>query len=290
MGKTIFLILTFFCILTYVSSCTDSDASASLPIKVMSFNIRYGTADDGENAWPNRKYYLLQVIQSTNPDILGVQEALDFQLEVITQHFPHFKKSGAGRDDGRHAGEHSAILFDSTKFDLLQEETFWFSDTPHKAGSLSWDAHFPRICSWAELKDKQSSAHLFVFNNHWDHQSQTSRQNSAQMLLDKISQLKTDNIPVIIMGDFNAGEDNPAFKTLLDNNVIKLRDSYRILHPTADSTGTFNGFKGKRDGDKIDAILVAPAFSVLTADIIHSNYDGLYPSDHFPVATTLSIK
>ena len=117
-----------------------------------------------------------------------------------------------------------------------------------------------------------------------------SRRNSAQMLLDKIRELEIRNAAVIIMGDFNAGEDNPAFRTLLENKIIQLKDSFRFLHPSAENAGTFNGFKGISSGDKIDAILVSPVFNIMTSDIIHSNKNGFYPSDHFPVTATLSLE
>jgi len=255
----------------------------------MSYNIRYGTANDGENSWSYRKDFLFEVINKYNPNILGVQEALNFQLEELAIHFPHFKKSGVGRDDGKNAGEYSAILFDSTKYTLLQEETFWFSETPEEPGSMAWGANFPRICSWVELIEKESNFKFFVFNNHWDHESQLSRENSAQMLLDKIIDLEIAEYPIIVMGDFNAGENNPALKNLINNKSIELKDSYRIINPLSKSVGTFNQFKGISSGEKIDAILISSAITIITSDIMRININGIYPSDHFPVTAEVSL-
>src|SRR5687767_10019712 len=50
-------------------------AEASPPLRVMSFNIRYGTAKDGEDRWEKRKALLLKTIRAFDPDVLGVQEA-----------------------------------------------------------------------------------------------------------------------------------------------------------------------------------------------------------------------
>ena len=284
------LLLTFifsflFTVCAISSAHSDNPSNAH---RIMSFNIRYGSANDGENSWTNRKELLFEVIKEYNPDILGVQEALDFQINALATKFAHFKRSGVGRDDGSHAGEHSAIFYDSTKFSIIREETFWFSETPQKAGSMSWGAHFPRICSWAELVDNEGKR-IFVFNNHWDHESQVSRKNSAQMLINKIKELK---IPahIIVMGDFNAGENNPAFRILIDDAFVKLKDTFRALKPAAKETGTFNGFDGVSTGEKIDAILVSATFKIINADILHTNRNGTYPSDHFPVTAELLTK
>ena len=291
MIKKIYITIIILSISAVICNCSKADVhTTSDRYNIMTFNIRYGTANDGENSWPKRKDILFDVIAQHKPDILGVQEALDFQLQQLSGKFPYFRESGAGRDDGIHAGEHSAIFFDSTKFKLLQEETFWFSETPQQPGSMSWGAHFARICSWLELKDIFSGRHIFIFNNHWDHESQQSRDNSAGLLLEKISSLHIAEAPVIVMGDFNAGEDNPAIRQLLSQPEVKLSDSFRFLHPQEKEVGTFNGFKGSGDGPKIDAILVSPQFNILHAGIVRTNKDGAYPSDHFPVTATLELK
>jgi len=291
MIKNITFTIAVLFFLVAIFSCSKQDKrKPSSTYNIMTFNIRYGTANDGENSWPKRKDILFEVIAQQKPDILGVQEALDFQLQQLDWQFRSFKKSGVGRDDGIHAGEHSAIFFDSTKFKLLQENTFWFSETPQKPGSMSWGAHYARICSWVELEDVSSGQQIFVFNNHWDHESQLSRDNSARMLLEKITSLNSANIPVIVMGDFNAGEDNAAFKKLLSHPLKKLTDSFRFLHPQAKDVGTFNEFKGLSQGAKIDAILVSPQFRITHAEIVRASKNGSYPSDHFPVTTTVQLE
>jgi len=292
MKKNIFFIhiIYYILFLSFLSCSKPNENSSDKILKIMSFNIRYGTANDGENSWPNRKDFLFEIIKNYNPDILGVQEALDFQLEELSGHFPNFQKSGVGRDDGKNAGEHAAIFFDSTTYTLLREETFWFSETPDQPGSMAWGSHFPRVCSLVELLHKDTHSNVYVFNNHWDHESQLSRENSAQMLLNKIAGMKITEYPVIVMGDFNAGEDNPAFRNLVDNSMIELKDGFRISNPLAENVGTFNQFKGITTGDKIDGILVSSSFTTITSDIIRINKKGGYPSDHFPVVTRVSFK
>jgi endonuclease/exonuclease/phosphatase family metal-dependent hydrolase len=95
---------------------------------------------------------------------------------------------------------------------------------------------------------------------------------------------------VVVLGDFNAGEDNPAFLQLMENGDVPLRDSFRLLHPEAKSVGTFNGFAGRTEGPKIDAVLVSPNLQIISAEIIQTNEEGRYPSDHFPVTAEIKFK
>ena len=69
-------------------------------IKVMSFNIRYGLADDGENHWNNRKSLALARIQAFGPDLLGLQECRDdAQADFVRANLPdyHFFGTPSGR-------------------------------------------------------------------------------------------------------------------------------------------------------------------------------------------------
>ena len=262
-------------------------AADDAPLRVMSFNIRYGSADDGDDSWPLRQDMVLRVIREFEPSVLGVQEALRFQLDEIAPAFPHFREIGLGRDDGRQAGEYSAILYDDRRLDVLDAGTFWLSDTPNRPGSTSWGNRVTRIVTWARFQDAAGDATFYVFNTHWDHESQPSRERSADLLLERIATRQFSD-PVLVLGDFNAGETNPAFVRLTTaSDDIALRDTFRELHPEATNVGTFNGFTGDTTGEKIDAVLVSRDWEVLEADIIRVSRAGHYPSDHFPVTAVV---
>jgi endonuclease/exonuclease/phosphatase family metal-dependent hydrolase len=252
----------------------------------MSFNIRYGTARDGEDAWVNRRSLVMRVVRAFDPAVVGVQEALRFQLVEITDSLPRMGLVGAGRDDGREAGEYSAILYDRERLEVLESGTFWYSEEPSRAGSIAWGANLPRICTWARLRDRRTGAVFRMYNTHFDHESQESRERSAALLLERIA-AGTMAEPVLVTGDFNAGEDNAAFRALVSDATVRLRDAFREIHPGADSVGTFNGFRGATDGPKIDAILVSAGWMVVSASIDRTNEGGRYPSDHFPVTAVL---
>ena len=255
------------------------------PLTVMSFNIRYGTAKDGENAWPNRRTMVFDVIRGQDADVIGLQESLDFQIDEILAAAPVYASIGVGRDDAGARGEFSAILFRKNRFRVAEAGTFWFSDTPAVPGSKSWGNNFSRICTWTRFIDRDGRG-FFVYNVHLDHESQRSRERSTELLRERIEARSFAADPVIITGDFNAGEGNPALATLIGPFV----DAFRVVRPREKTVGTFTAFKfGNVDGEKIDYVLTQPRTEVLSAEIVRFSRDARYPSDHFPVVARIKF-
>jgi endonuclease/exonuclease/phosphatase family metal-dependent hydrolase len=283
-----------------LSSCMRSADNNGIEVNVMTFNIRYGSANDGENSWPNRSHMVIDVVSDFAPDVLGLQEALRFQIDELLVGLGDYDEIGVGRDDGREAGEYAAILYRSERFDVHESGTFWFSDTPDVPGSTSWGNNITRICTWAHFIDRTTSRGFYVYNVHLDHESQPSRERSVELLASRILSRSTSD-PVIVTGDFNAGEDNPVLLYLtgkLDRAFAgasaplaspELRDTYRVVHPDSSAVGTFNSFRGVTTGDKIDAVLVSDEWQVSEATIIRTAVNGRYPSDHFPVVAVVSL-
>lgn len=283
-----------------VISCTAAPPEAALELHVMTFNIRYGTANDGENSWPNRNRFVLEVMNDYGPDVLAIQEALDFQLGELSEAMEGYGVIGVGRDDGIAAGEFTAILYRTSRFDVVESGTFWFSDTPQAPGSASWGNNITRICTWAIMSERVTGLQFYVYNLHLDHESQPSRERSSRLLAARIS-ARSRQAPFIVTGDFNAGEENSAMRFLLgeirqigmegEGPVTSpgLRDTYRVLHRDSVDVGTFNAFRGERSGEKIDAVLVSAEWRVSEAAIVRTAVNGRYPSDHFPVVATVSL-
>jgi endonuclease/exonuclease/phosphatase family metal-dependent hydrolase len=272
---------------------TQAPASAREPLTVMSFNIRYGTANDGENRWPLRRELLFDVVKEANADLVGLQEALDGQIQELLTALPQYGVVGVGRDDGRTRGEYAAILYRRDRFRVSDAGTFWFSDTPEVVASRSWGNTITRICTWARFIDRDGRA-FWHFNVHLDHQSQPSRERSAALLADRIAARRALTEPAIVTGDFNVGETNPAISRLTapQNGAPALFiDTFRAHHPDEKTAGTFNGFKfGELGGDKIDYVLVPPGTEVLDAAIVRTSRNDRYPSDHFPVVARVVLR
>ncbi len=263
-------------------------------LKVMSFNIRYGTAKDGDDHWDKRKAFLVETIQKFDPDLLGTQETLAFQRDYLKEKLPGYTAFGAGRDDGKEKGEMAALFFRTDRFEKVAGGDFWLSDKPDTAGSKGWDAALPRVTSWVKLKDKKGPAAkpILYLNTHFDHRGETARAESARLLRKRIIELGKD-CSVVVTGDFNAGEGSGPYKALFDKSGDEpspVIDTFRTVHPTpGKEEGTFNGFKPTAiGGPRIDWIGCSRDWKVTAAAIDRTVRDGRVPSDHFPVTAVLS--
>jgi len=262
----------------------------------MSFNIRYGTAKDGEDRWEKRQDLLVDTIRAYTPDLLGMQEVLAAQADFLREKLPGYGFCGTGRDDGKRAGEFSPIMFRKDRFDLLDSGQWWLSPTPDKVASKGWDAAMPRIITWAKLKDRKTGVDVLMFNTHWDHVGNVARVESGKLmrkLMAKKHEEAGGDLPVIVTGDFNSTEETPQYRTLTasDDVGVSLTDAYRETHPQRKGDeASFHAFKGTREGLRIDWILHSPEWVATGAAIDHTQKDGHYPSDHYPVTAELELK
>ena len=119
----------------FVGSVASADDPSPPSVTVMSFNIRYGTAKDGENHWDKRKEFLVETIKAFNPDLLGTQETIGFQRDYLAQNLPGYGVVGVGRDDGQEKGEMMAVYYRQSRFEKQAEGHFWLSETPETVGS-----------------------------------------------------------------------------------------------------------------------------------------------------------
>lgn len=272
-------------------------AFAEPAIKLMSYNIRYGSenASNEANAWvsssgKHRRDLVVSVIKDYSPDILGVQESLLHQVSDLKNAMPDYGFSGVGRDDGIDAGEHSGIFYRKDRFTVSKEGTFWLSNSPDVPSKFP-EAACIRIASWIILEDIQAkSEEYFVLNTHWDHVCQPARVFSATLIRDRIRLLAGER-PVVVMGDMNAKPHNDAMKELLGLNHptdFQLQDSYQNISSNSDpNEGTYNGFRGEKKGGRIDYILHNDSFATIKTCIIRKRINDHFPSDHFPITSTL---
>jgi endonuclease/exonuclease/phosphatase family metal-dependent hydrolase len=259
--------------------------SVAEPLKVMTYNIRHGEANDGEDRWELRHPRTIAMIRKQAPDLLALQEALSYQIDEIRREMPHFAVLGVGREDGKAAGEHAAILYDTRRLVALRTDTFWFSDTPNVPNSMHWGNRVTRVCTWAYFRDLKTGRYFWHFNLHIDHESQPSRLKSVDLLIRRIRERSTTD-PALVTGDFNVGETNPVIDAV---RAVGFRDSFRVRHPEGPETGTFTGFESEAGPDKIDYLFVSEGVEVLEATIHPDKIDGRWPSDHFPVTAKLGM-
>jgi endonuclease/exonuclease/phosphatase family metal-dependent hydrolase len=254
-------------------------------VTFLTFNIRYDNPGDGKNSWPARRSWLCEQIRSATPGIFGIQEGLSGQVRYLDSVFTEFRHIGVGREDGKNAGEFSAIFYDTAKFTMVKQSTFWLSPTPNKV-SRGWDAALERICTYGLFEEIISGSRFWLFNTHFDHVGSVARLKSAELILKKIKQLNKKGYPVVLMGDLNCEPDS-APVVLLTHTLTDAvtADKSMGMRPG----GTFNGFDpAKPSTERIDYILTGYRSYPGSYHVIRECRDGRYASDHFAVFAEVS--
>ena len=248
-------------------------------VKVMTYNIRLDVTSDGENRWDNRKEMLSGQVLFYEPDFMGVQEALHHQMQYIDNTLTSYNFIGVARDDGKQQGEYSAIFYNKDRYKVLQQSTFWLSQTCDSV-SFGWDAACRRVCTYGLFQDNKTKQKLWVFNTHFDHVGNVARVESAKLILRKIKELNKQNLPVVLTGDFNLEEDSESIKLI----SAQLNDAKKTAKLVFGPEGTFNAFQFDKPVTKrIDYIFTTSGITVNKYAVLSDSKNCRYPSDHLPV-------
>jgi endonuclease/exonuclease/phosphatase family metal-dependent hydrolase len=283
--NSFYLIAFSYCILFTIVITPEVLGQSSY--NVATYNIRFDNPNDHGNLWKDRSPHLFNQVKFHKMDIIGTQEGLYHQLEEMKKGlgFPYI---GVGRDNGTNEGEFCAIFYDPTKFEVLEQATFWLSEEPDNP-SKGWNAALNRVCTWGKFQDRDGEM-FYLFNVHYDHIGQEARKESSKLVLKKIKEINAENLPVVLMGDFNVTPENIAYTTIVENSFFK--DSKEVSKiPTFGPNGTSTGFDWNRMPEGIiDHIFISSKINVIRHGILTDNYGLKYPSDHFPVMVEINLK
>ena len=287
MKAVLSLVLLF---LTTALSPSVSNATESL--SVMSYNIRLNVESDGVNQWSNRKEFWMDQVGFHHPDFMGVQEARPDQMKDIKAGLQGYDFIGVGRDDGVDAGEYSAIFYRVTRWKVLESSTFWLSETPGEP-SKSWDAAYPRVCTYGKFEELESGEVVWVFNTHLDHIGEVARLEGVKLILSRIASLTAGKDLVFFTGDFNALPDAaPVAAILKTEGFFDTRAA--CAGPVLGPEATFNGFRYEIPAEnRIDYIFCRDAYRTVAVKAyatLTDAIDGRYPSDHFAVVVKCEVE
>ncbi len=259
-------------------------------LRVMSFNIKNSRSDKGTiYSWDNRKEKVIQSIQFYKPDIIGLQEVFEEQLEYLAEQLsPQYSYRGVGRDDGVTEGEFCPIFYKGLS--CSQSDTFWYSDTPGKC-SNTWEMYLPRICTWINFK-----GYIAFYNTHLDDRDPIARERSFKLLLQQMDKT-TPNSDIVVVGDLNCSHNSQEMNVLKEYLVNSYWKKNKSLWNQSIS---YHGFTGKKrsllafnGGRVIDHIMVSKNIDVVDSQLLYHNVGGhpkSYPSDHWPILTDLEFK
>lgn len=277
--------LFYFCLLIIFSS---SIFGQNGNIKVITYNIRCGYCEDSSNVnnWSKRKFLLAYIIKTHNPDLIGLQEAEQFQIKDLINLLGDYEFYGVGRDDGKEKGESAAILYKKNHLKPLIEKTLWLSETPDKI-SKGWDAALNRTVTIIKFKDLYSGKEFYYLNTHFDHMGNKARTESSELIAKIVSEFSSE-YPIILTGDFNYTSKSDGYRIITES----LSDANFISKEKGSGGNiTFNGFgKDVQPENKIDFIFVNNRVDVLTHIIDTTTFNGLYPSDHYPVISKIGLR
>ena len=254
----------------------------SSELKVMSYNIRQGTAKDGTNSWMYRCPATLEMLEDQQPDVFGVQEALGDQIKFLEEFTKDYDCVGVGRDDGKKKGEYMSIFWNKKTVKMLKWGTFWLSETPDKP-SKGWDAACYRTATWALMKDKRTGKKFYFVNTHLDHVGVEARKNGLDLIVDRIAEINPEGYPMVLTGDFNIKPTAPELKDL----DAKMKSARKVALKT-DNHNTFNGWGKAKADDVIDYIYISGFSSCPEYQTVTKKYaQRTYVSDHYPIVARL---
>lgn len=277
---------TILILLLLVSACNDKAR-----LDVISLNVRFDNPADGANEWIARRDIVTGFLIDEQAELFGLQEVLWHQYEYIDSLLGAYGSVAAGRSDGLKAGEMTPVFYNKERFDLMDHNTFWLSETPSIPGSKGWGAVLPRIVTWAKLFDNFTANELYFFNTHFSHMSDSARIMSARILSRQVELIAGDK-NFIICGDFNMRPDSQAYKELFSGDSNTINDSFNILErEIIGPVDTYNGFTDKEQGsDRIDYIFVREGTVVYAHETLKIKKDLIFISDHWPVRASLLLK
>lgn len=259
-------------------------------VRAMTFNIRYNNPGDGENAWPKRIPMVKSMLDFYHPDVLGVQEALPEQMEALQKMMPAYASYGIARSEK--SPEFCGIFYLRHKFELLGPDsygTFWLAPD-WKKEARGWDAALPRIASWVKLRSKKDSSTFLFINTHFDHRGKEARRESARLiaqLADSLRRSPAGELPVVLLGDFNATPEAAPIRILIDScGFVPAYSASALAHHGPSSTWSGWKYAGETDR-RIDHIFTRGNVGVLRHAILSDSWSGRFPSDHLPVMADL---
>ncbi len=239
-------------------------------LKLVSFNIWHNQGD-----WAARLPLLVAALRAGDPDVIGLQEVLEDaavglpnQAQTIADalggysvHFVSTDPEGAPRRYGNALLSRLPVAgVDSRKLQPLDDYR---------------TAIRVRVSLGGRAVD--------VVNTHlaWQEDAAAVR---ARQIADLVSMLPLDGTPLIVMGDFNAVQADAGLAALTGPRFFSAL-------PRGTAETTLNPAKG-HPPRVIDHIFAETAgFVPVRASVIGSApVDGEYPSDHFGVAVTVSVR
>lgn len=266
---------------------TDERLNDNENIIVASYNTAapWGSVIEGTGSNKRAKLFAQQ-INDQMPDTLGVQEINSDWVKKMEEFLPQYAYYGVkrGGDKNEKQSEMNGIFYLKDKFELLQSDTFWLTDTPDVESKYP-DAGCYRICSYVILKNKATGKVFAHFNTHFDNTSEGAQKLGGELVSEKAKEVSVfyGDIPVVITGDFNQYSDAPGCMALEENGFFNANKTVK----NGDNMVTYNGWTKETAGRPIDYIFTNDGFTVNSYEVVTDTGAKTNVSDHYMIKSSL---
>ena len=161
--------------------------------------------DGGLLPWQNAADSFSQSVKASKPDLVAVQgapnELFSYLSDCLSDDYSCLREQDSQGNN--------AVLYKNERFNLLEQGSFFLSDTPSKRSRFG-GAEQDRICAWAAFEEKGSKIRFFNMN--------TAPERSLSVLLKCIPLILTAgakyDVPTILTGDFACAKGSYTYKAL----------------------------------------------------------------------------
>ena len=253
-------------------------------ITIMSFNIRYFAHDDFfKKSWFYRAPLVVNNVKQEQPDIIGFQEVQPIHEKYLKKHLLGYEFIVAYRTK-MEPKEGMLLAYRRDRFTAEKEGMFWVSETPEKM-SKDWGSASYRVAAYAKLLDKKTNKYVSIIDTHLDNASDKAREEGIRVLIEQVNSLKLVN--PILLGDMNDFDDSIMYEYAINHGYV---DALKVADASYVGTGaTYQAYGKKINHKRIDYFFLDPSIHVNDYHVVDKLYDGVYPSDHFPIVININL-
>lgn len=288
----LFCLLAGVCLLPFGSQA----GSKPKPHRVMSCNVRVSSLAEDDTigeGWDVRRDVCLKVILDRKPDIVCMQEVIPQSYAYFAGKMDGYASYGfSGPDmdefpEGYHGIAKNVIFYSTKRYELVSAGSYWLSETPLIAGSVSWGSARPRQCNWVRLRDRRTGRELRMANLHLDHKARAAKEAQIGLVLEECAQY-ADDFPQLLAGDFNADRTERPVQMVSEEGWTEL---YEAVHGAREVGNTYHAYKGDAYRGKRGRIdfLFGRNVSALGASLVKDRVKGVWPSDHYFLVADIRI-
>ena len=276
--------------LLIVPSCAGTESNqlvADDDLLITTFNVHYISQRQTRNTWASRRDAVIRVLESVGSDVIAFQEmetfaggrfsAENLQLDWIFSHFPDYAFAATG--DPESFPNTQPIMYQKARLTMIEQGFFFFSDSPDEIYSRPWHNGFPSFCTWVEFFDRNTQTEFYVFNVHLDSARMRNRVKSVDLLVQRVAAREHTDEPAIIVGDFNA----------FPGSISVRRVSAAGFDRSRAGGATYHLFRGINVVPQVDYIFAGNGLEILEAWRSRERYNGVFPSDHYPVTARVRM-